>query len=239
MPFVLDPNSLPEKPTGQPDRKVKPSTIILWLLYPVVLAVGLVVGVVIGIKQAQNNPALLGNQNTNQPKINSTIVPNANTRVNPVVNTNATGLNVNAVNTNVATNVNSPLTGGDYLRIDAQTQARLNQDEQQEKESTVDQTASVSDILRQQDLISLKYDLKAYFAVRQAYPSTSGVQVHLERAAGDAFYAAMKDFYGGSYNQPIDPESPIYYYGYKSDGRTFELSAYLVSQKRAFILAGP
>lgn len=229
MPLVEDPNAVlpPEKLSGV--ARVKPSQIIAWLLYPVIFAVGLSVGLVIGIKQGQANPSLLGGSNTNTAKVNSSIVPNVNNRVN----TNTVNANTNT--SNAFLNVS----GGDYLKIDAATQAKLNQDKQKEKDTTVDQTASVTDILRQQDLINLKYDLKAYYLVHTSYPSTGGRQTRLERGATDVFYNTLKDFYGGSYNQPIDPEAPTYYYGYTSNGTTFELTAYLTSKKKPFVLSGP
>lgn len=232
MPFVVDPNSLPTEQPMTGGRRVAPRTVIMWLLYPVIFAVGLVSGVVIGIKQAQNNPNLLNSGNVNTVTLNTSIVPNANSRVN----TNTINANTNVSN---AFNSNSAISGGDYLNIDAQTQAQLNEDEQKEKDTTVDQTVTVTDILRQQDLISLKYDLKAYYIVKTLYPNTNGVQTHLERGAEDIYYVALKAFFGGSYNQPVDPESPTYYYGYTSDGKTFTLTSYLVSKKKAFILTGP
>lgn len=233
MPVLLDPNSLPPEQTSTGSRRVAPRTIIMWLLYPVIFAVGIVAGVVIGIKQAENNAVKANLNLALQEQLNTSIVPNVNTRVN----TNTTNANTNV--SNVVLNTNSAIGGGDYLQIDAQTQAKLNQDEQQEKDATVDQTASVADILRQQDVISIKYDLKAYYTVHQSYPSTNSQQIRLERSADDPLYNALKNFYGGTYNQPVDPVSPEYYYGYTSDGESFTLTAYLVSKQKVFSLTGP
>ncbi|MBI5467477.1 MAG: hypothetical protein HY975_04705, partial [Candidatus Kerfeldbacteria bacterium] len=81
-----------------------------------------------------------------------------------------------------------------------------------------------------------KYTMKAYFSVRQQFPSTSGQQVRLEAKDDNSVYQALKAFYGGSFHLRVDPESPTYYYGYTSDGTTFELTAYLTSKKTVFKL---
>lgn len=222
MPSILDPDSiLPEKKT-----KLTPSQIIVFLLYPVVFGVGLTVGLVIGFKQGQASP----NPSSNQPTVNTHLIPNAN------LNVNRAGIESNANASNVFTNSPSVLTNGDYLKLDAATVAKLAQDEQRDKNTLVDQTAAVTDILRQQDLISLKYNLKAYQAINAKYPSTGGKQIHLTASADNVFYQAMKKFYGGTYNLRIDPESPTYYYGYTSNGQSFELTAWLTSKKKAFVL---
>lgn len=223
MAVLMDPETaLPTK------RKMTPSQIIMLLLYPVIFIVGLIVGLVIGLNQSDSNGTKTNTQNTNTP---STVIPNANS----VVNTNTVDANVNV--SNVFQNGNSALSGGDYLQLDAATQAELNQQEQAEKDRTIDQSLSVTDVVRQRDLITIKYRLKAYFAVNQSYPTTSGKQLKLDRTSNDILYQALKDFYGGSFNEPIDPQYPDYYYGYMSDGTSFELSAYLVSSSKAFILS--
>ena len=229
-----DPSSiLDNSVSSAPSRRVGASQIISWLLYPVILALGFSGGFVIGVKQGQSNPNLLKSGNQNVQHVNSSIVPNVNNKVN----TNTTNANTNISNAFI--NTNNALGGGEYLSIDAQTQSKLNADEQSEKDLTVDQSASVTDILRQQDLISLKYDLKAYYLVHNAFPDSHNEQIKLERGTDDIFYQSMKIFYGGSYNQPIDPQAPTYYYGYTSDGSKYELTAYLVSKKKVFILKGP
>lgn len=221
MPVLMDPETaLPEK-----KRKMSPSQLIMLLLYPVIFVVGLSVGLVIGLRQGNANAS---NTNQNQNANSATIIPNANN----VVNTNTTNANVNGI----LNNSNSALNGGDFLEIDAETQATLDQQEQQEKSTKVDQSTSLTDIVRQQDLITLKYSLKAYEIVNEKFPNTLGEQIRLDRSSKDTLYQALKEFYGGSYNEPIDPEHPTYYYGYTSDGKTFELTTYLVSQNKVFIV---
>ncbi len=223
MPELLDPEtSLPEK-----KRKFTPAQIIMLLLYPVIFIVGLSTGLVIGLKQGKQVP----NVNTANTQAPVTIVPNANTNVNTSPTTNA---NVNV--SSVITNTNNALSGGGYLELDAATQASLNQAAEKDKNTLVDQSASLPDIVRQQDLITIKYNLQAYYEVNQSYPSTKDKQIRLDRGASDVLYQALKTFYGGSYNEPIDPEHPTYYYGYTSDGKSFELSAYLTSKSKPFVL---
>lgn len=215
MPTLLDPeNALPPKKT------VSPSQVILLLLYPIIFGVGFAAGLVIGLRQA--------------PPLNT-----ANTNTTPIVTTNA---RIVPTNTNTSSaNVNTPLSNtaigqGEYLQLDAATVAALNQQEQQDRASVVDQSAAVPDILRQEDVLSLKYNLQAYYSLKKSFPSTTGQQIHLERQADNIFFQAMKEFYGTTYNLRIDPESPTYYYGYASDGQSFELSAWLPSKNKPFIL---
>lgn len=225
MPVVVDPESvLPDA-----SKSVRPSQVVAWLLYPVVLAVGFVIGLVVGIKQGQNSVANV--QNANRQVVNSTIIPNVNNRVitNTIVaNTNVSNAFVNTTNT--------VLKSGDYLKIPPASQATLDAQQQQDMDRLVDQTASVTDIVRQRDLISLKYTLKAYATVEGAYPSTSGAATKIEGKTDEKLYTALKDFFGGSYNLKIDPESPTYYYGYTSDGASFTLTCYLTSKKKVFSL---
>lgn len=240
MPILSDPNQvLPQK-----TRRWNPAQVIIALLYPVVFLVGLTVGVVIGIKEGEKNPTNPTPTNTYQvptkvvPTVNGTVVrnapdANANQNLNANGNSNA---NLNANTSLRLQNTNNALSGGDYLKLDATTATQLAQDEQNAKDTLVDQTVSLTDIIRQQDLISLKYSLKAYFAVERRYPSTNGIVIHLDRTDADVLYQGMKAFYGGSFNEKIDPEYPAYYYGYSSDGQTFMLTGYLVSKKKPFIL---
>ncbi|MBI2984780.1 MAG: hypothetical protein HYY50_04105 [Candidatus Kerfeldbacteria bacterium] len=221
MPVLIDPaTALPEK-----SRKLTPAQIITLLLYPVIFVVGLSVGLVIGLKQGQQQ----AEKAANESKIPSTVVPNANAVINK--NTSNANLSVNGILGN-----GNALNSGDYLAIDSATQAELNRQEQRDKERLVDQSSSLTDIFRQQDLISLKYRLKAYYAVKRAYPSTGGKQIRLDRGTADVLYQTLKDFYGGSFNEPIDPEHPTHYYGYTSSGQNFELTSYLVSQQKVFII---
>jgi flagellar basal body-associated protein FliL len=207
-----------------PKRKLTPSQVIMLLLYPVIFLVGLVVGLVIGIRQGEQRAA---NDNVNQARVNSTIIPNANTRVPDALNTNT-------ANSNTFLNTNRALGGGDYLELDEATQTELNQQEQKDKDTLVDQSTSLTDIVRQEDLITIKYRLKAYAAVNESFPTTAGTITKLDRSSSDVLYQALKDFYGGSFNEPIDPEHPTYYYAYSSDGLTFKLTCKLVSNDKVF-----
>lgn len=224
MPVIVDPESvLPDK-----TKSVRPSQLVLWLLFPVILAVGFVAGLVVGIKQGQNSVATTTqNQNT----VKSTIIPNANTRV--ITNTTNANTNVSNAFTNVS---NSSVGSADYLKLPAATQSALQTQQQADLERLVDNTASVTDIVRQRDLIAIKYALKSYASVEGQYPSTSGAATKIEGKSDEALYAALKNFYGGSYNLKIDPESPTRYYSYTSDGSTFTLTAYLTSKKKTFSL---
>lgn len=226
MPEILDPTMLSK--SGATRQHIRPVTLIMLLLYPIILAVGVAVGLVIGI--AQGKKEIIIQQNANAAKVNSSVIPNANTNVS----TNTTNLNTNV--SNVFLNTNDILNGGDYLELDAATTASLLQQQQAEEAQLVDTSGTVEDQLRQKDLIALKYNLKAYYIVNSSYPSTSGAQIKLDKSATDIFYTAMKDFYGGSFNERIDPDSPTYYYGYTSSGASFTLTCYLVGPKKAFVL---
>lgn len=224
MPVVVDPDQiLPDK-----SKNVRPSQVMMWLLYPVVLAIGFSGGLVVGIKQGQNSA---NTNNVNRQRVNTSIIPNANTRV--ITNTVNANTNVSNAFTNLS---NSAVATADYLKVSATTQAQLDTQQQHDLDTIVDQTATVTDIVRQRDLISLKYSLKAYASVEGTYPTTNGQLVHIEGKADEVMYTALKQFYGGSFNLKIDPESPTYYYGYSSDGTTFTLTSYLVSKKKAFML---
>ncbi len=226
MPVIVDPATvLPD-----PSKRWKPSQVMLWLLYPVVFAVGLVIGIVIGIKQGQG-PATT-NTAAGQLRVNSQIVPNANSRVT----TNTVSANTNV--SNAFLNINTASLGSaDALKISAATQADLDSRQQQDLTRLVDVTASVTDQVRQRDVIALKYTLLAYTSVKRTYPSTNGQQIRLEAKDDNVLYQALKTFYGGTFNLRVDPESPTYYYGYTSNGQTFSLTAFLVSQNKVFQLA--
>lgn len=226
MAEVLDPNAIIPEST-RPSR-IRPATLVMLLLYPVVLAVGAAVGFVVGIAQGKKEVTI--QQNQNAQTVNTSVVPSANTNVS----TNTTNANTNV--SNVFLNNNSGLSTGDYLQLDAATTANLLAQQQRDEDQLVDSAGTVTDQLRQKDLIALQYNLKAYAIVKGGYPSTSGKQIKLDKGADDVFYTAMKSFYGGSFNHRIDPESPTYYYGYTSDGSTYTLTCYLVGLKKPFIL---
>ncbi|MBI5467490.1 MAG: hypothetical protein HY975_04770, partial [Candidatus Kerfeldbacteria bacterium] len=151
MPVIVDPESVLPDAT----KRWKPSQVMLWLLYPVIFAVGLVIGIVIGIKQGQNSA---NTNQTSQTQLNTSVIPNANTRIV----TNTTNANTNV--SNAFLNINTTALGNaDSLKIDATTQAQLNAQQQQDIDRLVDSTASVTDQVRQQDVIAMKYTMKAYF----------------------------------------------------------------------------
>lgn len=206
------------------------SQIIAWLLYPVIFAVGLSVGLVIGLKQVKTPTTTNTVQNTNLGFTNASIIPGNKNTV--VINSPSNG------NTNTATNLNTNVVfrSGDYLKLDAATQTRLDTEKQAALDTLVDKSADITDILRQQDLIDLKYTLLAYFEVRGSYPDTNGILSKLDKSENDIFYTNMKEYFGGTFYEKIDPKSPDYYYGYTSNGSSFTLTAYLVSLKKPFQL---
>lgn len=212
------------------DKKNKPaaSQVISWLLYPVIFLIGVTIGIAVGVKEAPNFQA---EQNRNRNFSNAKIVSNVNGATNRNTNTGVNGnTNTSILNTNI-------FRSGDAAKLDATTEAKLLAQKQTDLNTLVDKTADFVDILRQQDLIDLRFSLRAYFAVRGSYPSTDNRPIRLERGADDIFYTAMKDFYGGSYYEKIDPQSPQYYYGYTSDGQSYQLSAYLTSKKKPYYLS--
>ena len=182
-----------------------------------------------GARIAENTAAVA--QNTKVPAVNTTIIPNKNTRVT----TNTVNANTNVSNA-FPDLTNTVLNSGDYLKITPVTQTALDAAQKLDLERLVDPAASVDDQFRQRDLISIKYNLKAYASVEGSFPTTGGVATKIEGKADEKLYTAMKDFYGGTYNLKIDPASPTYYYGYLSDGTTFTLTGYLIGQKKAFTL---
>lgn len=221
MPIIADPETeLPDK-----TKNVRPSQLIMWLLFPVVFAVGFTVGLVVGIKQGSNAVA-----SQNNARANSSVIPNTNTRIVaniPTVNTNTT---------NAFTNLsNSAVGGGDYLKVTANTQTVLDAKRQQDIDHVVDQTTSVTDQIRQRDLINMKYDLLVFFSVETRYPSTGRSEIKIEAKADEVMYNQLKQFYGGTYNLRVDPESPSRFYSYTSDGSSFTLSAYLTGPQKVFI----
>lgn len=221
MPILIDPDTaLPENTK----RKMTASQIVLLLLYPVIFAVGLTVGLVIGLQQGR----VQGTQQAQQTRTNTSVVPSSNTNVK----TNTTNANTNV--SNAFLNTNLGLSGGDYLKLDATTQNTLNQKKQNDLDRLVDQTLDLTDIIRQKDILELKYDILAYQVVEGSFPNSNNQLYKLDRSASDPLYAAMTTFNGGTYYERIDPESPQYYYGYTSDGTHFTLTCYLVGKKTIF-----
>ncbi len=220
MPILLDPE------TALPDtnkKKMSAGQIVGLLLYPVIFAIGVTVGLVIGLQQGRQQGI-----KQEQLRVNTSVVPSANTNVR----TNTTNANTNVSNAFLNTNIG--LSGGDYLKLDAATQTSLAQKKQNELDRVVNQSLGLTDIIRQQDVIELKYDLLAYQAVEGKFPTSNSQVYKLDRNANDPLYAAMSKFNGGTYYERIDPESPQYYYGYTSDGTHFSLTSYLVGPKTVF-----
>lgn len=84
-------------------------------------------------------------------------------------------------------------------------------------------TANVNDEARKKDLANIKNALEKYFTDKAAYPivatkiKTSDPNNVLTQALVPNYLAQMPD----------DPLTPKYYYGYQSDGQTFELTCVL------------
>lgn len=246
MPVIANPDQIiPARP-----RRFSPGEIIMLLLYPVIFLTGGIVGLVIGLKQSGATVANTANDQANV-RVNSTIVPTTNTPLiinsapvetsndNVNLNANADETNINsAANTNAGANGNTNATIGDgeYLQVDKTALTTLQAEQESSKVSLVDDSLAPTDIIRQKDLVDLLYHLKAYALLHNSYPTTGGKLYRLNRSDKDPLYTAMKKFYGPGYNEHIDPESPTYYYGYLSNGKTFSLTAYLVSKKQVFTL---
>lgn len=83
--------------------------------------------------------------------------------------------------------------------------------------------SNVNDVTRKNDLASLKNALKKYYAEKTSYPvantsiKTSDKTSVLYQALAPAYLESLPD----------DPMTPQNYYGYKSDGINFELTAVL------------
>ena len=87
--------------------------------------------------------------------------------------------------------------------------------------TTVD-TANLNDKTRKSDLTALKVALKGYYQAQQSYPEAAIMQ---KTSDTTSVLSALIPTYIATL--PVDPLSPTYYYGYKSDGKTFELTAVL------------
>lgn len=82
-------------------------------------------------------------------------------------------------------------------------------------------TANINDAKRKEDLANLKTALKKYYTATQSYP----VAATMEKTTDPAALKVLVPDYLAAL--PLDPLSSTYYYGYKSDGTTFELTAVL------------
>ena len=83
-------------------------------------------------------------------------------------------------------------------------------------------TPTSRDAQRKKDLIDLKTYLKKYYQVHQKYPLATTMQKTFD--PNTTLIALVPEYFS---KLPVDPASPTYYYGYKSDGKTFELTCAL------------
>lgn len=81
---------------------------------------------------------------------------------------------------------------------------------------------NANDTLRKSDLADLKAALKAYYQANQTYPVATTT---LKTSDAASALSVLVPTY--MTKLPVDPLSPTYYYGYKSDGKTFEITAVL------------
>lgn len=80
-----------------------------------------------------------------------------------------------------------------------------------------------NDAIRKKDLASIQLALKKYYADNGNYP-VSAVEVKTSDSQSILAQALIPTYMS---ILPDDPLAPQYYYGYKSDGRTFELTCVL------------
>lgn len=86
--------------------------------------------------------------------------------------------------------------------------------------------AQQRDQTRKADLTEIKNALETYFIDIGAYPKTTGIEK--TNAAVSNLKTALVTTY--TTVLPIDPQDPTFYYGYKSDGTTYELTSILEDQ---------
>ncbi len=85
----------------------------------------------------------------------------------------------------------------------------------------VTNVVNTNDAKRKEDLANLKAALKNYYTAKKSYPiAATGEKTNTPVA----LKVLVPDYIAAI---PVDPLDPTYYYGYKSDGKTFELSAVL------------
>lgn len=87
---------------------------------------------------------------------------------------------------------------------------------------------NANDTTRKKDLVDLKAALKKYYQAQQSYPVAATSQKTSD--ATSALSVLVPTYIA---ELPIDPLSPTYYYGYKSDGKTFELTTVLEDKTTA------
>ena len=90
--------------------------------------------------------------------------------------------------------------------------------------STASPDLFARDAQRKADLKSIELALISYFATNNKYPSTGGVEIQT-RTPGNVLAKVLVPAYFTSL--PVDPWTDKYYYGYKSDGNSYELNALL------------
>jgi len=83
--------------------------------------------------------------------------------------------------------------------------------------------SNVNDETRKKDLGDLKTALKRYYAEKSSYPQSPTMIKTSDKTS--ILYGALVPAY--LEKLPDDPLAPQYYYGYKSDGQSFELTAAL------------
>lgn len=82
-------------------------------------------------------------------------------------------------------------------------------------------TAAGRDNTRKTDIQNIKTQLKVYYQQNQAYPVVVSQKVNDPNTVLSVLIPSYLE------SLPLDPLSPTYYYNYKSDGKTFELSSIL------------
>lgn len=87
---------------------------------------------------------------------------------------------------------------------------------------TATDTTNANDKQRKTDLADLKAALAKYYQAQQAYPVALTTQKTSDTT--NVLSALVPTYIA---KLPIDPLTPTYYYGYKSDGKTFEITAVL------------
>jgi len=88
--------------------------------------------------------------------------------------------------------------------------------------TTTKSKTNANDTQRKTDLANLKAALKQYYQANQAYPIAAIVE---KTSDTDCVLKVLVPTYIAKL--PVDPLSPTKYYGYKSDGKTYELTAVL------------
>jgi len=83
-------------------------------------------------------------------------------------------------------------------------------------------TATQNDNIRKADLGNIKDALKKYYQANQSYPIASTLQKTSD--PGNVLAILVPTYIA---KLPVDPLSPSYFYGYTSDGKTFQITARL------------